>query len=75
MDVICVSLYPLVCGDSLLTAVITPPIHIHTLYRPKWVIQMGIKYMKSDFENDLPVFGQIQYIILLVVTLLSCLRR
>lgn len=35
-------------------------------YRPKWIIKSGIKYQKPDYvimgwqEDDLPIFGQIQ---------------
>ncbi len=45
---------------------------IHTtqyIYRPRWVIHLGIKYMCSDYllvgwqDDDLPIFGRVQSII------------
>lgn len=51
-----------------------PTLHAHTLtllHRPKWVTLMGSKYNRSDYvvagwqDDDLPVFGCIQDILVL----------
>ena len=43
----------------------------HVCIRPKWIIHMGVKYTFTEYvligwqDDDLPAFGQIQYIVVI----------
>lgn len=56
------------------------PIIITFNHRPKWIKKFGIKYQKSDFvlvgwqRDDLPIFGQLQDILVAEKVLFKVLK-